>query len=1395
MSAFAKNACYRLAFASVLAVSFNVFAQGALDIDAGVVVKFGPNSGIEAHTQISTKGEVTLTSTKDDTVLGPTLNQPSTPSPGDWLGLRITNKANLASTLLDKLRIRYAGGNGRGALQMEANKNVRNIVIENSTLGLSAGRGAAFTVNETVLTGNVIGLQSKGAMPSITDSDLSSNTTFGAQNLSPSLINARGNFWGAASGPYDPLDNPAGQGSPVSAGVDYGNYLSNAPLLDCALAPADNMYLRSDRAVTFNTRCRNATELRISESRLFSGSNFSLLTATRDFLLSANAGDKRVYAQFRSAQGLTKTVVIEMRLQFAGPLVRILRPLDLTRITTTNPVTIEAAVQAPPGDSIRELKFYLNETYLGADTSEPYLFDWQPTGVSNGNYSIRAVATTTVTQSTGGDSKLIIVALPTGPADTQAPTITDLRFDAQALVNGLTISDAGNLKATIRDAGCVGVACRIDVRVRLNGIDTDSQLLTSSDFSAYIGWVKVLNGPVRIEILANDLAGNETRVVRDVTLALTAPMVPTLLLPSENQRVSVNPITVFGTARPNARIQIYVNDQADNERFIADENGQFQALRIELPAEGLVQITADATNGQGTSPRSAVRTIDFQLPPASITISEPPLGRVVSASTLLRASVLSLRAGSTVELFVNGVSLGVDTTPPFEATFNPVGQSNGVKTVRAELREPARPMVSTESQFLYRAEQPPAPIQAPPYVGIALNATPTTSSGNSDVVISGRMRRATGTQPEPNAPTVLVLRNSQNLDRRVQLLTDASGQFSYAYRPRSSDAGIIRAFAMHPDAQPFENPTLTGVTQFNVQRLTSIPTRIALQAARGFAQPFSIKVKNSSGTANNVRLVLRPQDQPSNTLPSGISFDGGKSQNIDPEGEATFSVSLTSTQSSPPSGNLIIAVLEDATGTERRASTRVDFELLPAQPALQPQPASLLTGARRGNAATTEIIQISNRGLVTATAVQASLQAVAPATTVPNWVSLVSSGNIGNVLVGETRSIELRFSPTAAVADGVYDFRLLLVSTNTAQLTVPISVAVNASGNGSVKFTAQDIFSNTLDASNQLIPGLADARIVLTNEANATISASGTTNALGELVLGPLPVGRYVYQAQGPSHEPASGRVLIRPSATTPETVFLDYNTVSFTWSVTPTTITDLYNVNLSAVYATNVPAPVIQVEPKVINIPTLEVGAFVSGEITLSNLGLVRADALGLENGQVNPFYRVDLFGQIPDSLEAGQQVTLQYKITALQDFTGAPVSSLQRWLGNAPNTRAPQGANCRSFSHEYKIRFEYRCANGALRKTQTGGSFTRTTGSTCTTPSAPVTYVYGCPASGCAGGSFGGFGGGYTPPPAGGCGPDCNLGCACGYCSTPPPPETPPGPPHDPPRPPPTLRSCRTL
>lgn len=1351
-------------------------AVAQLTIDEGVVVKFGPGAGLVVGGTVQLGEGVVLTALSDDSVAGQTSATAGTPAAGDWAGVRITATA---SSPFSRAEIRYAAI----GLDLAHNYAPGFLSLIGNAIGVRLRGPISPQFSEYRFLSNGIGLQTlEDAQPQVLNSVFDGNTEYAVQNLAPttSTVAARNNWWGHASGPLDPFDNPNGQGDPVSRGVDYAARLTTEPLIDCRMTPLDAV-TPVPQAV-FRLYCRNATEFRMSESLAFNGLPFLPMTAEHPFQLTPQPGTKTVYAQFRGASGQLRQVQSSVRYQVVGPVVRITTPPDGLVITADTTLPIRAEVS--DSVAIGAVQFLAGGEVLEVDTEAPYQTTVDTAGRPNGSLPLRAVATNINGQSNENYPPVILrIQRPSG--DQVPPVIGAPQFDGTPLLDGRELTGPGLLTVAVSDAGS-GLSY---AELELSGRNLDA-VVVDGELRAQVEFTQIPNGPAVFRIDAVDVAGNVATLQRFVTLAQAAPPVPTLAAPVDGLTTTRPDLQVRGSTLPRAQIQIYLNGQPFEQAFSAGTNGQF-VTGINLPAEGSFQISADATNAVGTSVRSEPVTVTYTIPPPSLVIEAPAANAEISQDVQLRASVVYLRPDTVLEFRVDGQLIGSDDRPPFAVDYPIASVPDGLRQLSVTARNGATTLTAQRDFRVRQLPPPPQPF-VPPFVGSGLTAKPATPYGTTPVVISGRLRETDRPDAVPNAVATLVMR-TQGFDRRIRINSDADGNFSFSYRPRSSDQGPYQVTVMHPDAMPFVGTTPTGVAEFTVNQLTPDKARLQLKAPRGFPQEFPINVTASPGDgASQVRLLLRAEDQPSGALPVGISLDGGQPQDVPAGQTAAFRPRLLSTEQSPPSGPLVVAVLAQESGTTVRARVRVDFELYPAQPVLVPAPASIYTAVRRGQEVT-EVFTLRNDGLTAAESVGFALQ---PASGQPlhPWFSLVSPATVASLAPGDRLQVELRFAPGAGVPDGVYYGALQVTRGATPVGLVDVAVAVNEQGEGQARFKVVDIYTETLDAQNQPIPGLANARIVLTSETNANLRAEGQTNAQGEVTLSPLPPGRYLWRASAAGHEPAQGRLLIRPGIIVDERIFLDIATVAFTWSVTPTTIPDQYNVNITATYQTFVPAPVVVVEPPVLNLPDLAPGEFISGEWTVRNRGLVRADEVSLQLGPADAYFRVEVLGSLPNALEAGESVVLPYRITAVQALPGSNASrlALLDWLspGAPPRTpaRAPAGGSCGHYVYTVRIPYSYACAAGDRRNSSGGTSVHRAYGGGC---GSGQTVYYGG-----GGGNGGGWAGGSGAPaaivPQGPqCGPDCTEGCGCtGGCS---PPVQTPNPPTDAPSPPsPPPQSC---
>ncbi|MBI2398285.1 MAG: hypothetical protein HYV17_10855 [Xanthomonadales bacterium] len=1275
-----------------------------LTIAEGVVVKFGSDAALVVRDRITTKERVVFTSLGDDAIAGQTASTAGVPAAGQWKGLSLLATATPDKVNIDRLNVRYAGAQGAAAIDLGSNAHQLDYVtVTDSTLGVrsSATATAAIVSGSTFLRNQTAVIGASANSIAVTQSELVGNTTFAVQNLAPgSAILARHNWWGHSSGPRDAVGNPSGLGDPVSAGVDYGTYASQQPLLDCRLATANGSYTTAVARVSLRLACRNAIEFRLSESSDFGNLAFSSIGDLVDFDLSSAAGTKMIYAQYRGASGQSITVQLPQQLNFqpSTPVVTITAPA--AGATVSADVDIVASVS--DSLSITGVEFFVDNHSIGLDAQAPYAMHWSIAGVADGSHQVKVVAT-----NSEGRSGQAILGVSVLHPDPQPPVVSDFRFDGGPLAEGATLATPGTFSASVvDDRGIRSVQFRIDGGLVSGGSYTGGRYSVPLDFDAHA------NGSHSLQVTATDLGNNVVSTSRTVTLAIPSPAAPVIQSPLPNVVTQQASVGVSGRAAPASRVQLFVNDAAVGALATANVYGNF-SVAVPL-VEGANLISAEATSSRGTSPRSSAVPVSYTPSVPSIVLTAPAEGAMVVRSGPITVSANDPAGVARIEFFVDGQSLGSDTAAPFEQLWTLDGVSDGTHTVLVRAINNAGRSSELTRAVTVQKEPPPPPPFVAPYVSEIVSVSPATSFGTEPINISARIVDRNGAAM-PGVTVRLILRVN-GFERRFTLVSDANANIAYRFVPQGSDQGRYAISIVHPDETNYGEQAA-----FTINRLSAGVAAASISAARGFPQVFPITVTASPGDgATGVRLEALAAEQPSGALPAGISILPGSPIDLAAGRSGALSLTLASTAEAPETGTVILTLLADSSGATKRGSVRVDYRLYAPRPSLYPTP-TFINGGVRQTQQLTQVLTVENKGLVPAVDVRVRLLDANQGSNVPSWIHLASASDIGVIEVGETKSIQLTSAPQADVQDGVYNVFLNVSSSNAQAGNIPVSIAVTQNGDGSVRFKAVDIFTNTLNASGQTIEGLAGATFRLQNEAVSTVRGQGVSNAQGEVTIGPLPAGRYSYRATATNHSEATGRVLIQPGATIDERTFLDFSAVSVEWSVVETTVQDHYDVVLTATYQTQVPAPVVLIEPMSINLPDMQVGEEITGVMTVTNYGLVRADRVVFTPPTSDEYFRVEVMGSVPNALEAKQRVSLPFKITALAPLPGTgtsnPQSALNAWLGGKQQAQSKSMEFCAAYSLSSAIEYWFQCLAGDWRPGTGGNSFNKMYGAMCIT------------------------------------------------------------------------------
>ncbi|SOD51611.1 hypothetical protein SAMN06296416_101737 [Pseudoxanthomonas wuyuanensis] len=751
--------------------------------------------------------------------------------------------------------------------------------------------------------------------------------------------------------------------------------------------------------------------------------------------------------------------------------------------------------------------------------------------------------------------------------------------------------------------------------------------------------VVVTLGSRRFQSEEFTLAGNASKMVPvivggypDITNP-AALVVAVENVPNEGEHVRL------GTEREATVVDSALVVGLETESFVRGASGQVR-LTVENTSEVEVELLTARNNGRDASNELRLKLLDAD----GNLLSATPYKQVTGAG------VITLANGQTVARIAPGQRYVSDTF------LMPV-PSNSPDQVRLRLEVDALRYSTGEPEQVAipgMGSERSLTLANTPYFGEVASVSPVMSFGTQDITVQGRAIDRQSGDPVPNAPLRIAI-NQEGFERLADVTSDETGAFRYVFKPTTTDSGLYHVGAIHPDMT--DRPKQG---QFTINRVAVTPGTFKLNVPRNYAYRVDFRASTGVGAqASNLRVVYAPEYQQSGALIPGIKVEPGAPLNIGPKQNLAMPVSVSGDNTAPPSGRLFLAVMAD--GADQPLSLlAVDYTLTEAVPALFATPNYVEAGLSQGQSVI-ETVVIENKGFVAMSDVTVALvdQTGSPA---PSWVALASTPNLGSIAIGEKRSLDINVAPTAQVAEGIHEFKLRVAGSNLAPEDINVFVSVTQSGQGSVLFKASDIYTATRDQNGNLIPGLAGARLVLQNEAVISQSYELTTDAFGEAFFQNLPAGSYKFKASASNHQEASGRFVIKPGLTINQSVFLEYTLISVEWSVREITIEDRYEITLNATFETDVPAPVVVIQPTSINLPKMKPGEVLQGELVMTNYGLIRADNVQARIPASDEYFKFEFLAQPPTTLEAKQRVRLPYRVIALRsygsDATGGPSS-----------------------------------------------------------------------------------------------------------------------------------------
>jgi Concanavalin A-like lectin/glucanases superfamily/Immunoglobulin domain/Carboxypeptidase regulatory-like domain/Immunoglobulin I-set domain len=414
--------------------------------------------------------------------------------------------------------------------------------------------------------------------------------------------------------------------------------------------------------------------------------------------------------------------------------------------------------------------------------------------------------------------------------------------------------------------------------------------------------------------------------------------------------------------------------------------------------------------------------------------------------------------------------------------------------------------------------------------------------------------------------------------RSLPATTGASGSTTVNFIPLATETGFYQVAASLPGQAI---PTVQG--SFTLVGMALSTNNISGQVAPGIAVTNIVILTNLTSvdlTGLSASVVGSTPD-----VTVQLNVPGTLSGNA----TGQLSCVLTAPGNAPAQDQFSI-VLASALGTTNLIS--VTATVVPAVPQLAVTPSSLNASMVQGGQ-TLVNFWVENIGGATSGPVSVDLPQV-------SWLTQVTPQPISPLAPGQSNEVTLALTPPSNLTLGANRGNLELTSSN-QELSVPFTFDCISTAVGALQVTVQDELTY-YSAGN---PNVSNATITVSDFQTGDVVTDAVTDGSGIVLFTNLTSAYYNVSVTAPDHSAFSATVLVSPEVTNDLTAFLPLQLVDYTWLVTPTGVSDEYQFTLDATFATQVPWPVVTVNPAAIDLCDIQ-GDSTQIDLTITNSGLI---------------------------------------------------------------------------------------------------------------------------------------------------------------------------------------------
>ncbi len=460
------------------------------------------------------------------------------------------------------------------------------------------------------------------------------------------------------------------------------------------------------------------------------------------------------------------------------------------------------------------------------------------------------------------------------------------------------------------------------------------------------------------------------------------------------------------------------------------------------------------------------------------------------------------------------------------------------------------------------------------------------------VTITGRaISLATG-QPRPNSPVKVRLR-IRGLERTLDAVTNAQGEFRVIYVSLPREAGQVELCATHPGDNRFE-----AQDRFTLIAMYYEPERTQHDLIPFTDYEFTTVLRNAGDTPlGGIQYEILNQ-------PTELFAQVQGPSTLEGLGAGEVRLRVRAETQRDLRGTLVVRAY-NAQGVQ--AQWALQLSIRAPRPVLTITPNQLKAAMLRGDQ-TLVSFTVRNDGGAPTDPMRVAL---------PNapWLNLTTNEVIPPLAPGAEAVVTLQLTPAPDLPLGPYNGTIVVGQGLYYGVAVPFrfNCVSNRKGDLAVRVEDEATYWGLDGNENPNRPLVRNAIVQLRHpETNVLLYEAVTESENEPLLIRDLTEGYYTLVVQAPQHATYRQTWLVEGDRVTEVRAFIPREVIRYRWSVRPTDIPDVTIITLEAVFETYVPQPVVTVNPPLVDLSQIEESAQI--DFVVENQGLVKAENVELE-------------------------------------------------------------------------------------------------------------------------------------------------------------------------------------